>query len=623
MRRRWPEGQGIANVVAGGPRVVLPSAPWSAHRSRPTLGAMTDPPAAAASSASAWLDRFFASYYAHRPVNATFIGVHDHDHRLPDLSESGAGDVVADMEALLEEAARIGATGGADGADPTDASREPGAGAGIEEVDLSLARGFLRIQLAEHASTHFWRGNPSTYTGEAVFGVMSLFLTDFAPLADRAEAAIARLDAVPGLLVQGRANVRRAPSTWTQRARRECTGALAFLNEGVDLLGAGIPALAPRLRAAADRAAAAFSDFAAWLDADAGGYPADQVACGEEMLEGYIRDGHFLDDDPDSILAYAQERLKEAEARLREGAATFGAATPGEALAGLAALHAPAEGYYDRYREIWEEVRTLAEERDLLTWPDVPIRYVPRPAWARGAAPHLYFLFYRSPAAFHRPAVHDYLVTPIEAEAPAAERRALLEANNDAVIRLNHVVHHGAIGHHVQNWHAFRAPSRIGRVAAVDCASRIAMFAGGTMAEGWACYATDLVREVGGLTPLEAYAEVQSRVRMCARAVVDVSLHTGRMGLDGARRLYEEVAGMSPAAARAEATKNSMFPGTALMYLMGTDGIHALRRDVETREGAAFGLKRFHDRLLACGSIPVAMAGKLVLGEEEEATRAG
>ena len=180
-------------------------------------------------------------------------------------------------------------------------------------------------------------------------------------------------------------------------------------------------------------------------------------------------------------------------------------------------------------------MRALAEEQALLTWPDFPIRYVPRPAWAREAAPYLYFLFYRSPAAFGRPPVHDYLVTPIEPDMPEGEQRALLQANNDSVIRLNHVVHHGGIGHHVQNWHAFRAPSRVGRVAAVDCASRIAMFCGGTMAEGWACYATDLVGEAGGLTPLEAYAELHSRVRMCARAVVDVELHRGRMSTDEAR----------------------------------------------------------------------------------------
>ncbi len=34
----------------------------------------------------AWLGRFFASYYRHRPVNATFIGEHDYDPLLPDFS---------------------------------------------------------------------------------------------------------------------------------------------------------------------------------------------------------------------------------------------------------------------------------------------------------------------------------------------------------------------------------------------------------------------------------------------------------------------------------------------------------------------------------------------------------
>ena len=52
----------------------------------------------------------------------------------------------------------------------------------VERIDKRLAEGFLRIQQWEAASQHFQRGNPSLYTGEAIFGVISLFLTDFAPL---------------------------------------------------------------------------------------------------------------------------------------------------------------------------------------------------------------------------------------------------------------------------------------------------------------------------------------------------------------------------------------------------------------------------------------------------------
>ena len=52
---------------------------------------------------TSWLDSFFAQYYRHRPVNATFIGRHETDHRLPDLSENGAGDCLAAMTDLLNQ----------------------------------------------------------------------------------------------------------------------------------------------------------------------------------------------------------------------------------------------------------------------------------------------------------------------------------------------------------------------------------------------------------------------------------------------------------------------------------------------------------------------------------------
>ena len=244
---------------------------------------------------------------------------------------------------------------------------------------------------------------------------------------------------------------------------------------------------------------------------------------------------------------------------------------------------------------------------------------MPRPAWARKAAPYLYFLFYRSPAAFGRPSVHDYLVTPIDAEMPTQRQEELLQATNDSVIKLNHVIHHGSIGHHVQNWHAFRSASRIGQIAAVDCASRIAMFCGGTMAEGWACYATDLMREAGSLTPLEELAERRGRMRMCSRAVVDVRLHQGRYTLEEAAQHYEREGGMAPAAARAAAVKNSMFPGAAVMYLLGRDEIHQLRHDMKRRRGGRFSLRRFHDEFLSYGSIPVSVIARDMRSKDDHA----
>jgi hypothetical protein len=536
---------------------------------------------------TAWLDDFFASYYRHRPVNATFIGIHTHDERLPDFSEHGLGDALADAESLL---ARL-----------RDLPGEPLGAA--EATDHALAAGFLEIQRWELGSTHFQRANPSIYIGEAAFGVISLLRRPFAPIERRLAAAARRLEAIPALLAQGREQVRRAPTAWIERAEDESAGLLALLTEGIASLVAEHGDGGGLLRAA-ERATAAVAGFQRHLR-DLRNHATESYACGAEAFDLLLRRGHYLTTSAGEIERYAQEQFAQSEAYLREHARDFDARTWQEALARLAGLHPTAEGYYARFAELWGACRRAAEEHRLLTWPDYPIRYVARPAWARAAAPHLYFLFYHSPAPFDNLPEVEYLVTPIEPDMPADEQQRLLRSTNDSVIKLNHVVHHGAIGHHVQNWHAFRAASRIGQVAAVDCASRIAMFCGGTMAEGWACYATDLMGEIGFLTPLEHFAERHSRMRMAARALADVRLHHGAWTLDQAAEFYRERVGMAPAAARAEAVKNSMFPGTALMYLTGADAIHQLRRELAARPG--FELRAFHDRLLSYGSIPLAL----------------
>jgi hypothetical protein len=515
--------------------------------------------------------------------------VHTYDERLPDLSDQGLGDALAEADSLR---ARLSALRD----EPLSET---------EAIDRALAEGFLEIQRWELASDHFARGNPCVHTGEAAFGLIGLLRTPFAPLEARLEAAARRLEAIPTLLESGYPSVRRAPAAWMERAEKECTGLLALLGHGIDhVLAAPVPG-ARAVRAAADRAAAAVVRFQDHLRHARSGATAS-YACGPAVLDLLLRRGHFLSIDAGEVERYARDQLAESEAYLRAHAADFGAGAWPEALAQLAERHPPVEAYYARYGELWAACRQVATEHRLLTWPDYPVRYVPRPPWAREAAPHLYFLAYHSPAPFDGLSEVESFVPPIEPEMPPAERTRLLRATSDSVIKLNHVVHHGGVGHHVQNWHAFRAPSRIGRIAAVDCASRIALFCGGTMAEGWACYATELMDEVGFLTPLEGFAVRHGRLRMAARALADVRLHRGAWTLPEVAGFYRDRVGMTPEAARTEAVKNSLFPGTALMYLVGTDAIHRLRRELAGRPG--FELRAFHDRLLAHGSIPVTLA---------------
>jgi hypothetical protein len=551
-----------------------------------------------------WMDAFFEAFFARRPVDATFVGVRGHDHLLPDVSPSGVDSMVREMRGLLAASGASRSDKGPPGGDRLPARwRGDDPAARLARLDHRLAEGFLKIQLWEIESG-FRMANPSVHAGEAVFGLLSLLLPGSTPGEGRDEALRARMHAVDSYLGHAVGHLESAPRAWTERAIRECRGALAFLREGLPHVGA-------ELGDAPAAAEGAFERYRRFLEEELLERPSDAIGCGADAFELHLRQGHFLDRSGEEIAASAREEIARTRAWLGEAASEFGGGTPADIVGRLADLHPPPERYLQRFVETWEDQKRLAAARDLITWPDFPIRYVERPLWSRAAAPDLYFLFYRSPAAFGRPPTHDYLVAPLPVGLPDAEVEAFVRAGNDSVIKLNHVVHHGGIGHHVQNWHAFRSPLRVGRVAAVDGSARIAMFCGGTMAEGWACYATDLMAEAGGLTPLEMYAEHYGRVRMAARAVVDVELHQGLMTLEDAARFYVETAGMAEPVARSEAVKNSMFPGAAVMYLVGVDMIHELRADLMRALGDRFTLRGFHDAFLSYGSIPV----KLVADE--------
>ncbi len=546
---------------------------------------------------SRWMDEFFLHLFSRRPVDATFAGMTEYNGEISDVSAAGQKATLDEIRHLLKTLPSF---------DTARLDR-------FQRIDRDLAEGFLRMQEWERESGYMYRCNPVTYTSEAAFALISLFVTDTRPMADKQSDFDARLKRLPVFLEQGRLQLEKAPAAWRDRAVRECTGSLNFLRSGIPQLvqSEGLHVNSSDLASAVD----AFEQFSRFLSQELAGNADECCQAGEEAFRNIMGWAHGIDSDFDlhSYAEHADAIVRECTRELESSSGEFSAASVADALAKLADVHPDAETYLSTYKDLWEQSRELNEREQLVTWKDYPIEYAPIPAWARDAQPYLYYLFYRCPPRWNRPATYRYQVPPMLEEWSADRKEAFLRANNTSVIKTNHVLHHGGIGHHVQNSNAVLAKSRIAQIAANDGPARLTMLCGGTLCEGWACYISSLAGSRGFLTPLESYAEIFAHRRMAARAVVDIRLHCGIFTLEEAESYYREHAMMSGEAARGEAVKNSLFPGGAMMYLYGVEEIEKLRDTLAQQQGEDFSLRRFHDEFLSWGTVPVARIAKEML----------
>ncbi|MCC3762317.1 DUF885 domain-containing protein [Glycomyces sp. TRM65418] len=124
--------------------------------------------------------------------------------------------------------------------------------------------------------------------------------------------------------------------------------------------------------------------------------------------------------------------------------------------------------------------------------------------------------------------------------------------------------------------------------------------------EGWGLYAERLSDEIGlysgdlarlGMISFDAW-------RAC-RLVVDTGVHAFGWSRERAIQYMRDHTALSEVNIANEVDRYISWPGQALAYMIGRRHIESLRTRAERRLGDAFDLRRFHDRILTNGSIPL------------------
>ena len=523
------------------------------------------------------IDRWFRDQLAMRPETATFLGLHDHDS---DLSAGGRDAIEEEVSFFQRTVDELSAL------DPSELSHD-------RALDRDLAIHQARLGLFWLTEYRPWTGSSEAagHIGEALF---PLFTRDFAPMRDRLESIIGRLEQAPRFLVETRERVTHPVRLWTEidiESTQQLPGFLDTILSAARAEG-GDEALNERLAIAVDTTKAALTEHTAWLRDDVLPHANAEWRTGPERFEEMVR-LRELEADGDEILAVGEELLVgEKQARDALCAVIEPGASPSEVADLVKNDHAAtfAESLHE-YRDSMDRARAFVVEHGLASPPEEDhLNVIETPSFIRHLIP---FAAYYEPAKFDATPVGTYIVTP-----PSAPE--MMREHNRSSIS-NTSVHEAYPGHHLQ------------LSAAITNPSIVRLFSGAAeFAEGWAFYCERMMKEQGfDDTPKGWYVVHTDAIWRATRIILDIQLHRGLISFeDAVERLIAET-GFERPAALAEVKRYTSSPTYQLSYLFGRHMIEKLKTNVESREGGDFSLRAFHDTLLYGGTMPVSYARRL------------
>jgi uncharacterized protein (DUF885 family) len=541
------------------------------------------------------------------PVSATSIGDHRFDAELDDLSAQAREKGVQFSRQLLGEL---------DTLVPGKLTRE-------NQVDMALLRNQLRYDIwsAEKLQSYAW--DPMVYSQLAGGALYSLMAREFAPLPDRLRAATSRMEKLPTLLAQMRANLdpARVPKIHAETAAKQNNGVISIVDGMIAPHAGELPdADRQRLEAAIATLKSAVAEHQKWLDTDLVPKAKGDFRIGAELYDEKLA---FALNSPLSR-AEIRQRAEAELARVRgemygiarevladkPGAPAMpDAPTPEQQQAAIAAAleiaaqdHPARDQVVETAKASLERTTAFVREKNLIGLPDSPVEIILMPEFQRGVS----VAYCDSPGPLDKGQKTFYAVSPIPDDWDDKQVESFLrEYNTRSIHELT--VHEAMPGHYLQLWHSNKYPSTLR-----------AVLSSGPFVEGWAVYAERVMAEAGYYDNDPLYKLVRAKwyLRGIANAILDQAIHVDGMTREQAMELMTKQTFQEEREAAGKWVRAQLTSAQLPTYFVGYQEHADLRAAVEAKQGAAFDLRKFHDQVLSYGSPSVRYTRALMLGEE-------
>ncbi len=551
--------------------------------------------------AKRWLDGTFL----YQPVYGTQIGDHRHDGAIDDLSTAGRKAYTTFLKKTLGELQAM---------DRAKLSR-------ANQVDAAILEGSLRYNLWDDGVLQSWAWDPFAYQSVAGNSLYVLMAREYAPLADRLRSASSRMEKLPTLFAQMRANLdpARVPAIHAQTVARQFGG----INGLIDVIVGQKVALSAleqtRLSDAADTLKAAVVEHQTWLDKTLVPNAKGDFRIGAKLYDQKLA---FALNSPMSraeIRGNADAAVKRIRSEMyalatvvlaKQSAPPPMPASPNdaeqqaviEAALALAYAERPArDQFVQACRDAISGTTAFVHQKDFITLPDAPVKVIETPEFNRGVSG----AYCDSPGPLDKGLDTYVCVDPIPTEWSDEQAASYLREYNGRNIH-ELIIHEAMPGHYTQIWHSNKYPSIVR-----------AVLGSGSFIEGWACYAEDVMADEGYLNgdPLSKMVHLKLDLRSTVNAIIDQAIHVDGMSHDDVLHMLTVTAFQQKSEAEGKWIRAQVTSAQLPTYFVGLTEHHNLRSDTEKRWGDKFNVKTYHDTVLSFGSPPAKYVRALMFDE--------
>jgi len=538
---------------------------------------------------------YIEQYLPANPEDATDLGDHRFDGQLTDYSSEARAKELATQKEFRDKLSAI------DGSQLT----------GANNVDFRILKENIDYEIFRGEELKDPEWNPLVYMQSLANSLYLLVARDFAPPEQRIPNLRQRMEEIPRVIAQAKANLQHPPRVHTQTAIEQTQGAINLVREGLAPLLDRAPRMKTDLAPLQEKTAAALEDYKKWLQSNLLPRSDGNFRLGAEKFRKKLHFALASDLSMEEIMKRAQADLKQTQTAIYETALPLykkyfpnaDPATLGDkhkvtaaVLDKLAEQHPDDATVVGYAKDVVGEATNFVRSHNLVTIPDTPLDVIAMPEFKRGVA----IAYCDSPGPLDKAGKTFFAVAPTPNDWSKERKESFFREYNNFEIR-DLTVHEAMPGHYLQLAHAneFRAPTLIR-----------AIFRSGTFIEGWAVYCEQMMAEQGYGGPEVKMQQLKMRLRAIANAILDQSIHAGNMTEKEAMDLMMKETFQQEGEAVAKWKRARLTSAQLSTYFVGATEHLDLRAAEQKKPD--FDLKKYNDQVISYGSPPVKYVRELM-----------